>query len=356
MEKIRVMVVGCGNMGSSHARAYHSLEGFDLVGLVDRYPDNREKLSEELGGVRQFDDFDTAIAAAKPDAIAICTYPDTHAALAVKALDAGCHVFVEKPLATTVEEAERIVEKAQKSGKVLVIGYILRVHPSWIKFIEIAQGLGKPLVMRMNLNQQSSGRTWHTHLKLMESMSPIVDCGVHYVDVMCQMTGANPVSVSAIGARLSDQIAENMYNYGQLQVRFDDGSVGWYEAGWGPMMSEVAFFIKDVIGPKGCVNIMDTEINAEKGSDDIDSHTKTNRLKIHYAERDAKDNFTKKDEIVNTADEPDHQGLCDLEQAFFLKAIQEGTDLSEHQSSAVNSLRIVLAADESFRTGKTVML
>ena len=46
-----------------------------------------------------------------------------------------------------------------------------------------------------------------------------------------------------------------MYNYGQLQVTFEDGSVGWYEAGWGPMMSETAFFVKDVIGPRGCVSL-----------------------------------------------------------------------------------------------------
>ena len=57
-----------------------------------------------------------------------------------------------------------MVEAAKKYNKKLVIGYILRVHPSWKKFIEIAQGLGKPLVMRMNLNQQSSGKTWHTHM------------------------------------------------------------------------------------------------------------------------------------------------------------------------------------------------
>ena len=87
-------------------------------------------------------------------------------------------------------------------------------------------------------------------------MSPIVDCGVHYVDVMCQMTGARPVRVSAIGARLTDDLQPGMYNYGHLHVAFDDGSVGWYEAGWGPMMSEVAFFVKDVIGPRGCVSIV----------------------------------------------------------------------------------------------------
>ncbi len=70
------------------------------------------------------------------------------------------------------------------------------------------------------------------------------------------MTGAKPVRVHAIGARLSDRAEARHDNYGQLQVTFDDGSVGWYEAGWGPMMSEVAFFVKDVVGPKGCVSIV----------------------------------------------------------------------------------------------------
>ena len=354
--KQRVIVVGCGNMGSSHARAYHKLDGFDLVGLVDKNPDIRDRLSEELGGIDQFDDFDTALIAKKPDAVAVCTYPGTHAELTLKALESGAHVFCEKPLAPDIEDAVSMVESAKKNGKKLVIGYILRVHPSWKKFIEIAQGLGKPLVMRMNLNQQSSGKTWHTLRRIMDSMSPIVDCGVHYVDVMCQMTRSKPISVSTIGARLTNEIDKDMYNYGQLQVRFEDGSVGWYEAGWGPMMSEVAFFVKDVIGPNGCVNIMDAEQGSKKGSDDIDSHTKTNRLKVHYSEKDVNDEFTRPDEIINTEDEPDHQRLCDLEQQFFLNSISEDIDLTDHLYDAVNSLKIVLAADESFRTGKTVNL
>ncbi len=355
-EKIKIIVIGCGNMGSSHARAYHKLEGFALVGLVDKNAAVRDALSDELGGIDQFDDFDTALIVKKPDAVAVCTYPGTHAELTIKALKAGCHVFCEKPLAPNMVDALAMVEAAKTNGKKLVIGYILRVHPSWKKFIEIAQGLGKPLVMRMNLNQQSSGKTWATHRRILESMSPIVDCGVHYVDVMCQMTRSKPVAVSAIGARLSDQIDKDMYNYGQLQVRFEDGSIGWYEVGWGPMMSEVAFFVKDVIGPKGCVNIMDAETGAKKGSDDIDSHTKTNRLKIHYSDRDANDNFTKSDEIVNTEDEPDHQGLCDLEQQYFLNAIMNNVDLTDHLDDAVNSLKIVLACDEAVRTGKTITL
>ncbi len=353
MQKIKVLVVGCGNMGASHARAYHRLQGFEIVGLVSRKAESREKLSKALGGLPTFGDFYTALKTARPEAVSINTYPDTHADFVRAALEANAHVFVEKPLALTVREAQNLVDLAKEKRRKMVVGYILRVHPAWTKFVEIAQTLGKPLVMRMNLNQQSSGEQWYTHKQLMHSMSPIVDCGVHYVDIMCLMTRSSPISVSAIGARLTDEIDSKMYNYGQLQVRFKDGSVGWYEAGWGPMMSETAFFIKDVIGPKGCVSIVD---EARADSDDVEGHTKTGGLKLHYSNMDKTGKFTKPDQIVDTSDEPDHDGLCLMEQQYFLKAISNNTDLDEHLRDAVNSLRIVLAADESYRTGKTVML
>lgn len=344
-------------MGASHARSYHKMPEFEIAGLVSRGPASREALSAELGGLPQFSDYYEALAATKPDVVSINTYPGTHAAYARAALEAGCHVFCEKPLAETVAEAQSIVDTAKARNRKLVIGYILRVHPAWVKFIELARTLGKPLVMRMNLNQQSHGQSWNTHRALMESMSPIVDCGVHYVDVMCQMTGARPISVSAVGARLSEDLKPGMYNYGHLQVTFDDGSVGWYEAGWGPMMSEVAFFVKDVVGPKGCVSIVkDPREDAAAGSADIDSHTKTNCIRLHRADIDAKNEFVHPDELINTEDEPDHQGLCDREQAYLLRAIREDVDLSAHMADAVKSLAIVLAADESVRTGKVIAL
>jgi len=173
---------------------------------------------------------------------------------------------------------------------------------------------------------------------------------------MCLMTRSRPVRVSAIGARLTDDIAAGMYNYGQLQVVFADGSVGWYEAGWGPMMSETAFFVKDVVGPKGCVSIVAKAAGGEKKSSDIDSHTKTESLLLHHAALRADGAFERPDEIVDLADEPDHQELCAREQRYFHRAITEDLDLADHMSDAVNSLRIVLAADESVRTGKTVEL
>jgi len=347
-------------MGTSHARAYHALPGFEIVGVVARGEASRRRLLAALDAEHpvaypQFDDYATALAETRPDAVSINTYPDTHAAYAKRGFAAGCHVFLEKPLALTVAEAEEVVAAARAARRKLVVGYILRVHPTWTRFIATAQTLGKPLVMRMNLNQQSSGDQWRTHRALMQSMSPIVDCGVHYVDVMCLMTRSRPLRVSAIGARLTDDLPSGMYNYGQLQVTFADGSVGWYEAGWGPMMSDVAYFVKDVIGPQGCVSIAGVK-DGEGASDDVEGHSRAGLLRLHHGLLNPDGTFARQDESIDCADEPDHDGLCLLEQQLFLDAIINDRDLSDHADDAINSLRIVLAADEAFRTGRTVEL
>jgi predicted dehydrogenase len=356
--KIRLLVVGCGHMGTSHARAYHALDhDFEIVGLVSRNPASRQKLNVEFSNrYAEFSDYADALKRTQPDAVCISTYPDTHAAYAIAALEAGAHVFLEKPVADNISDCERVIATARRCNRKLVIGYILHVHPSWKKFTELAQTLGKPLVMRMNLNQQSSGANWETHKNLLRSMSPIVDCGVHYVDVMCRMTGSRPVSVNSIGARLSDEISPHQINYGHLQVTFADGSVGWYEAGWGPMMSETAFFVKDVIGPKGCVSIVAKDAASVGKSADVDSHSKAESLRLHHAAVGADGTFTRTDEIIDVTDEPNHDELCRREQEVFLRAIRENKDLTEHWQSAIDSLRIVLAADLSFREGRTVKL
>lgn len=353
---VKVLVVGCGNMGASHAMAYEQLPGFEICGLVST-GNSKVVLNEKLGAdYPLFSDFDLAMQETSPDAVCISTYPDTHELFAIKAMEQGCHVFLEKPLADSMEAAQRVADAATKYGKKLLVGYILRYHPSWTRFIELSQEMGKPLVMRMNLNQQSQGAKWNVHKNLMKSLSPIVDCGVHYIDVMCQMTRSKPVQVSAIGARLTEDIPAGNYNYGQLQIRFEDGSVGWYESGWGPMISETAFFVKDVVGPKGAVSILAKEASAAGKSDVIDAHTKTESIKVHYADLNQEGKFSRADEWIDLNDEPDHLELCKREQRHFLRAILEDLDLSVPTQDALNSLKVAFASDESVRTGAVVRL
>ena len=339
---IRVLVAGLGQMGQSHALAYQKLPEFDLVGLVNR---SDMALPETLAHLAIERDFDAALARLKPDMVAIATYSDSHADLAIKAMQAGAHVFVEKPLATNVADCEAVAETARRTNRKLMVGHILRHHPTWVALIEAARALQGPYVFRLNLNQRSSGPAWEIHKALMQSTSPIVDCGVHYVDVMCQITDAAPIEVRGMGLRLTNEIAPEMYNYGHFQVLFEDGSVGWYEAGWGPMMSETAHFVKDIVSPGGAVSLRAPQ---GIGSADVEGHTAADHLVVAA---------TGEAETLRSFDDsPGHQGLCDLQAAAMARAIDENLDLGRHVADALRSVAVCLAADESVRTGRPVRL
>ncbi len=110
------------------------------------------------------------------------------------------------------------------------------------------------------------------------------------------------------------------------------------------MMSETAFFVKDIISPNGAVSIVG---GAQGGSSDLEGHTKVGGILLHRPDGDR---------LIKMPDEPGHQGLCDAEQAHVLGAIAEDIDLDRHMRDAVPSLRICLAADESIRSGQVVTL
>ena len=127
-------------------------------------------------------------------------------------------------------------------------------------------------------------------------------------------------------------------------------------------MSEVAFFVKDVVGPKGCASI----VMAEQGSN-IEEGATTTRPTSTRTPRPMPSGSTipsstrttrcaKPDELLRMDDEPGHDELCEREQLFLLNAIRKNLDLEDHMNDAVNSLRVVLAADESIKNKKVVTL
>lgn len=343
---LRTLVVGVGRMGRLHLDAYATLPGYAVVGLCSHAIHDEPSLSAGLAGLPRFTDLDEALAALRPEVVSINTHVDSHADYAVRALAAGAHVFVEKPLARRLEDAARVVDAARASRRKLVVGYVLRHHPGWRRFCEIASGLGRPLVMRINLNQQSFAETWAWHKDLLRWMSPLGDCGVHYVDMMRLMTGAEAVRVQAVGARLSDELAGDRVNWAQLQVVFTDGSVGWFEAGWGPMASEVAGFVKDVWGPRGAVSMVVDEALASAA---LDSYTRPALLRLHHADGRA-------DAMIRLGEEPSFAELCRREQAFLREAIEADLDLEHHWQDSLASLAIALAAEESLSSGAPVRL
>lgn len=347
---LRVFIAGLGQMGRSHALAYHANPAFEIVGLYNR---TAVDLPAVLAGYPHVASFEDGLAL-RPDVVSINTYTDSHAAMAIAAMEAGAHVFVEKPLALTMDSARAVVAAAARTGRKLVIGYILRHHPAWNEFIKTARELGAPYVMRLNLNQPSVGAAWDIHKRLLETTPPFVDCGVHYVDVMCQITRSRPIQVRGMGARLADDIAPGQVNYSHLQVLFEDGSVGWYEAAWGPMISGTACFVKNVIGTRGAVSLV---MGDDADPSDINSHTAAGQLCVRSAPGGASaGQHDYQDAWIALGESVDHQGLCDLEQAFLANAVAEDAELAAHHRDALVSLDIVLGAEQSMRERRAIDL
>ena len=122
------------------------------------------------------------------------------------------------------------------------------------------------------------------------------------------------------------------------------------------MISETAFFVKDVIGPNGSVSIVSDDDTFKKDSDNLENHTKNNCLKIHSSKLDSEHNFISPNKKVIYDEDPSHQDLCDYEQEYFYKTISENIDLKSHMEDAYKSLQIALACDEAVKKSKTIFL
>ncbi len=139
-ETTKVLVVGCGSIGKRHARLLTEQHGVEVL-VCDALEENLKLALEQAPGSRGFTDFDAALAES-PDAVYVCTPNHLHRPMAVAALEAGCHVMCEKPVADSIENAEAIAAAAAASDRMLTVGYSLRSHAGMRRLRElVAEGI-----------------------------------------------------------------------------------------------------------------------------------------------------------------------------------------------------------------------
>ena len=209
MKTINFAVFGCGVIAGIHAAAIADVEGARLVGCADVVPLAAEKFAEKWC-VSAYADFDALINQPDIDAISICTPSGTHADLAIKALNAGKNVVLEKPMAITVKDCDRVIEAASKSrGKITVISQ-LRTSPDVVRAKEIVESgrLGRIVLVELNMRYYRAPEyfvgSWRG-TKKMDGGGALMNQGIHGVDLLQYIAG--PVSnIKSIVRTLSHDI------------------------------------------------------------------------------------------------------------------------------------------------------
>lgn len=319
-----VAVIGLGNIGRVHVDNLRSLRGCRVQGAFDTSPPNSVD-------VRVYATVDEVLADAAVDAVVIATPSDTHAPLTLKALRAGKHVFVEKPLAGTLEDARAIIGAARENpARVVQVGFCERFNVNYLEARRaVSQGhLG-------NLRAIHTSRVaplWASNPKWELG---VLDTAVHNLDLIVWLKGDLPLSVHARGTNVYP--ATGILNSVTTTLTFKDGSYAVDHIAWvddsGFPLNQCARSRMFIQGSGGYFEIDLTDRPA--------------------AIRTARE-YRKIDSVIIGA--PEYAGCLKLQFEYFLRAIEEGAPVLAPPDQAYDTERVVLAALESLQSGHEVRL
>lgn len=228
MSEITFAVIGSGFMGSLLARTASELPYTRLIAVSDLEIERAEKLTAQFGG-QAYANYEEMLMDHHPDAVIIATPEFDHLGATLCAANAGCHVFLEKPIATTLQDAVQIIDACNQAGIKLMLGHILRFETSYALIHSAIQegSIGKMLSMYarritpINEARRLNGR-----------VTPLTYIGVHDID---QMLWYHPVPVKSVYARaLHGRVSEQLgtYDSAWVMIEFEDGAIGMLEVGW----------------------------------------------------------------------------------------------------------------------------
>ena len=274
-KKYNIVLIGCGHMGAVHLDDIFLNENINLYAVVDLNIERARLFAKKYGADKFGADSSEFISDPMTDIVICATYPKTHLEILKLCVKHGKHLLCEKPITEDLASAKEFAMLVEKSDIKVQVGFILRFNETYKQVAEmIQQGvIGKPIVIRMTQNHHVIN--WGKYRALLENTSPIVDCGVHYIDLARWYTGAEIVNVDGISQVLDNETPEGTYNYGLITMTLSDGSIAYYEAGWGGAIP--AENVKEFIGPKGRITILerDNRPNCKEEGDLIELYDKS---------------------------------------------------------------------------------
>lgn len=193
-KKTRAILVGCGGISRAWMRALQSIPEVEMVGLVDIVESAPAKLAEEFNlHVALGNDLGAMLDHVQPDVVFNCTVPEAHAEVALTSLRHGCHVLTEKPLADSMQNAHKMVEEAQKAGKVLAVIQNRRYDPNIRRLKNFLQSgaLGRMTTVACDFYIGAHFGGFRDHMQHVL----LLDMAIHTFDAARLITGADPLSV-----------------------------------------------------------------------------------------------------------------------------------------------------------------
>lgn len=222
MGELKAAVIGVGSMGRNHARVYTELKATRLVGVADALPETAQRVGASFN-VPAYSDFRDLLERERPDLVSVAVPTQEHFAVASAALDAGCHVLVEKPITASVAEGEALIRKAQETGRKLMVGHIVRFSP-------VVQAL------KQHLEAGELGRIFQVVCRRIgpfpariRDVGVVIDLAPHDLDMMRFVTGEEITRVYAETERRIHTAHEDMV---LGLVRFRDNVAGMLEINW----------------------------------------------------------------------------------------------------------------------------
>ncbi|OQA21149.1 MAG: putative oxidoreductase YcjS [Chloroflexi bacterium ADurb.Bin360] len=222
MGTLKAAVIGVGSMGQHHARVYTELKQTTLVGVADALPETAQRIGGKYG-VPAYSDYRELLERERPDIVTVAAPTQEHHSVAVAALEAGCHVLVEKPIAATLAEGEALIARAAALKRKLMVGHIVRFSPS-------IQAL------KQHLDAGELGRVFQIICRRVgpfpariRDVGVVIDLAPHDLDVMRFITGDEIVRVFA---ETEQQIHTAHEDLVLGMVRFRSGISGLLEINW----------------------------------------------------------------------------------------------------------------------------
>jgi len=222
MKRIGVAVVGTGFWGKNHARIYKELAETELIAICDIDPQRAKAVANQFGA-KPYTSAAKMLKNTDIEAVSICTWSTALAKEATKAVEAGRHVLVEKPMAANVKQAENLLNKAEKEGVHLTVGFLMRFIPG---LQHIKKAVQDKTIGELVCATAKRVSQWPERIG---DVGVVKDTAIHDIDVMLHLFNEDPIAVYAKTGTMRHIRFED---YAQIMLTFKDGKSAFIESNW----------------------------------------------------------------------------------------------------------------------------